>query len=112
MTLQTCDGTSKIRVNLASWKSFDDVKLRYEFDRLVDWVLRNEEEMSIYDPTNPWDVIEDAKSIIKSRGLEEKVNNDWLFRERPDEETEVIAVHTLNIDGKTFTLTEVAPPKQ
>ena len=103
---------NRFRVNLASWKKLDDESLRYAFDSLVDWVLRNEEEMSIYDPVNPWDVIEDAKNIIKNRGLEETVTNKWLFKDHSDEETEVIAIHTLNIDGKTFTLTEVAPPKQ
>ena len=43
---------------------------------------------------------------------EDKVSNKWLFKAHSDEETEVIAVHTVNVNGKAFTLTEVAPPKQ
>ena len=112
MILKTCDGMNRFSVNLASCKNFDDASLRYAFDSLVDWVIMNEEKMSIYDPIRPWDVIEDAKKIIKSRGLEDKVSNKWLFKAHSDEETEVIAVHTVNVNGKAFTLTEVAPPKQ
>ena len=109
MILKTCDEMNMFNADIEAWKSLEDVPLCSAFDRLVDWVLENEEEMSVYD--NPWDIVDEAKQLIIDRGLEAEVSNKRLFEDRSDYEEEVIAVHTLNLDGKTFTLREVAPPK-
>ena len=109
MILETIGTNQEYNVMPENWDKLDDESLIWAFDDLVDWVLANEEDMSVYD--NPWDVVEECKHIIADRGLENKSTHSWIFEEH-DEESKVVATHVLTEkDGSTFSLTEVESPK-